>query len=99
AEADGFAEFFLSRRVVPGEKELSAERYMAAQRHIEQMPQYSIARGERRTFSTTPAPAIGGKAWSALGPGNVGGRTRSLLVNPKNPLIMYAGAVTGGVWK
>jgi hypothetical protein len=37
--------------------------------------------------------------WQALGPGNVGGRTRALLVDPVNPDVMYAAAVAGGIWK
>jgi hypothetical protein len=37
--------------------------------------------------------------WQALGPGNVGGRTRALLVDPVNPAVMYAAAVAGGIWK
>src|SRR5262249_18703699 len=37
--------------------------------------------------------------WTSLGPGNLGGRTRALVVNPSNPNVMYAGGVSGGVWK
>lgn len=37
--------------------------------------------------------------WTALGPGNIGGRTRSLAINPSNPAMMYLGAVGGGLWK
>jgi hypothetical protein len=37
--------------------------------------------------------------WDNLGPGNVGGRIRSILVDPTNPNIVWLGAVTGGVWK
>ena len=37
--------------------------------------------------------------WQSLGPGNVGGRTRALLIDPVNPDIMYAAAVAGGIWK
>ncbi len=37
--------------------------------------------------------------WEWLGPGNIGGRTRSMLIDPSNPQIMYAGSVGGGVWK
>src|SRR4030095_11346192 len=33
------------------------------------------------------------------GPGNVGGRTRALLIDPVNPDVMYAAAVAGGIWK
>jgi len=37
--------------------------------------------------------------WAFLGPGNIGGRTRALLIDPADPNTMYAGAVSGGVWK
>ncbi|GJQ32192.1 MAG: hypothetical protein HBSAPP04_10310 [Ignavibacteriaceae bacterium] len=38
-------------------------------------------------------------AWSELGPNNIGGRVRSVLVHPTDPNIIYAAAVSGGVWK
>lgn len=48
-------------------------------------------------------PAAGGAAvlgdWKSLGPSNIGGRTRCLVIDPNNPDIMYAAAVSGGVWK
>ena len=37
--------------------------------------------------------------WSQLGPGNIGGRIRSIAVHPTDPNIVYIGAVAGGVWK
>ena len=37
--------------------------------------------------------------WQPLGPANVGGRTRNIVIQPSNPLVMYAGGATGGVWK
>jgi hypothetical protein len=37
--------------------------------------------------------------WTSLGPGNIGGRTRSLVVHPTNANIMWAGSVGGGVWR
>jgi len=37
--------------------------------------------------------------WVERGPGNVGGRTRSILVHPDNIDVWYAGSVGGGVWK
>jgi photosystem II stability/assembly factor-like uncharacterized protein len=36
--------------------------------------------------------------WVWLGPGNIGGRTRSIVVHP-NGFTMWAGSVGGGVWK
>ena len=37
--------------------------------------------------------------WTFLGPGNIGGRTRTLVIDPTDPNVMYAGGVSGGVWK
>jgi photosystem II stability/assembly factor-like uncharacterized protein len=39
--------------------------------------------------------------WIQRGPGNVGGRTRGLIVDPDDSthLTWYAGAVSGGIWK
>jgi photosystem II stability/assembly factor-like uncharacterized protein len=56
--------------------------------------------------TTTPAsvspPGPGGIAparWNWLGPGNIGGRTRAVVVHPTRPEIMWLGAVAGGIWK
>lgn len=37
--------------------------------------------------------------WVSLGPDNVGGRTRALLIDKTDPNTMYAGGVAGGLWK
>ena len=37
--------------------------------------------------------------WQELGPGNISGRTRALLIDPTAPDTMYAAGVAGGVWK
>ncbi|MCF7797979.1 MAG: T9SS type A sorting domain-containing protein [Lentisphaeria bacterium] len=37
--------------------------------------------------------------WIERGPGNVGGRTRAILVHPDSNSIWIAGAVGGGIWK
>jgi len=47
--------------------------------------------------SASTSGALG--TWQSLGPGNVGGRTRALLVDPGNTDVMYAAAVAGGIWK
>ncbi len=38
-------------------------------------------------------------SWTSLGPGNIGGRIRSILVHPTAPTTLWAGGVDGGVWK
>lgn len=37
--------------------------------------------------------------WTSLGPGNIGGRTRSIVVHPTNPSTMWIGSVGGGIWR
>jgi len=37
--------------------------------------------------------------WEWLGPGNIGGRTRSIVIHPTQPGTMWVGGVGGGVWK
>jgi len=36
--------------------------------------------------------------WDELGPDNVGGRTRAILVDKDNSQLVFAGAVSGGLW-
>jgi photosystem II stability/assembly factor-like uncharacterized protein len=80
--------------------------YRAARAHRDAMPRHSTRLGapvpttqsnevtEKRFVA---APALG--QWEPLGPGNIGGRTRTLVIHPTQPDIMYAGGVSGGVWK
>lgn len=37
--------------------------------------------------------------WLWLGPGNIGGRIRSILISPTNPQVIWIGGVAGGVWR
>jgi len=99
AEAD---EFFLLKRSPDGQP-IQIQRYLDAIEHMKRMPQYSTADrtrlpslGEMQAAGVEPE-ALG--AWTPLGPGNIGGRTRALLINPTNPGVMYAAGVVGGVWK
>lgn len=38
-------------------------------------------------------------AWAGIGPGNIGGRIRSIVLKPGTPSTLLIGAVAGGVWK
>lgn len=76
--------------------------YDLARAAMSRMPRYSTAEDrliDRRiaTHTTHPPRPLG--QWQFLGPGNVGGRTRVLLIDPDQPNIMYAAGVSGGVWK
>ncbi|HRD76278.1 MAG TPA: hypothetical protein PK264_10100, partial [Hyphomicrobiaceae bacterium] len=39
------------------------------------------------------------RRWNWIGPTNIGGRTRAIVINPQDPNVMYAAGVSGGVWK
>ena len=39
-----------------------------------------------------------GLNWNQMGPDNVGGRTRAILIDQDNPNIVYAGSVAGGLF-
>ena len=38
-------------------------------------------------------------AWTPLGPGNIGGRTRVVRFHPTIPTTLFAAGVSGGMWK
>jgi len=37
--------------------------------------------------------------WEWVGPGNIGGRLRPIVIHPTNPDIIYVGSASGGIWK
>ncbi|MBA5800320.1 WD40/YVTN/BNR-like repeat-containing protein [Rhizobium changzhiense] len=49
----------------------------------------------------TPPPTAGlaQASWKPLGPGNIGGRTRTILIHPTNLDTIWAGSVGGGIWR
>jgi photosystem II stability/assembly factor-like uncharacterized protein len=83
----------------------AADAYYAAKRTGTSDPQraYAIARAKMRLVRMTteargPRPEAS-LEWTSLGPDNIGGRTRALVIDPADPNTMYAGGVSGGVWK
>lgn len=79
--------------------------YAIAREAMKRMPQYSSPadlwrepgrRAEANAAEYTDRPF---DRWVPLGPGNVGGRTRALVIDPVDPRIVYAAGVSGGIWK
>lgn len=50
-------------------------------------------------LSASQAGPGGITTWIEIGPGNIGGRTRAIVIDPTDSNIMYAAGVAGGVWK
>jgi photosystem II stability/assembly factor-like uncharacterized protein len=74
-----------------------------------QMPVYSSALGRTvGTPRTTTAPSVQAitsasgtlnGSWQPHGPGNIGGRSREILISYKNQNVMWTAGVAGGIWK
>ena len=83
----------------------------AARAQMRRLPRYSTESATLRVAQSPgvladapagrledPSPGPLGK-WRFLGPGNIGGRTRVLVIHPDDPHVMYTGGVSGGIWK
>ncbi len=95
-------DFYVKKRAPVGTNTIPVERYRTASEEMGRMPLYSTRTGAlapRRAGGVGAAANIAVGTWNPLGPGNIGGRTRAIAINPSNPDIMYAGGVAGGVWK
>jgi len=94
------ADFYRLKRLPAGATEIPVERYLAAQERMRRLPQFSTLQGrfvpsrQEMGEATEALPA-----WTPLGPGNIGGRTRALVIHPTSPNTIYAACVAGGVWK
>ena len=92
--ADEAARRYLEERLPEGAEDLPWERYDAAREQMRRMQRYATAAG--RLVESGEEAAL---SWTELGPGNIGGRTRALVIDPVQPRTMYAAGVSGGVWK
>lgn len=52
----------------------------------------------RKEVASVPVKRALGIDWSEVGPDNIGGRTRALLIDSENPKLIFAGGVAGGLW-
>ena len=90
-DPQGAMAFHVEQRLPAGSNRLPLE-------HLRRV-RSNLARREQanQNLRGTSVQTITG--WSSIGPGNVGGRTRALAIDPVNPNNMYAAGVAGGVWK
>lgn len=66
--------------------EIPTDAMEKARRHVAQM-------------KVGPLSTIKPDSWTWLGPGNIGGRIRSIAIQPTNPNEMWVGSVSGGIWR
>lgn len=100
--AQELAEFERMRRSVDGEP-IAYERYEKARTAARRLPVRRIPAADRATRELSIA--AGGASpslltgWTNLGPANLSGMSRSLLIDPVNPMNMFTTGINGGIWK
>ena len=52
-----------------------------------------------KSFAANQEKSAVGLQWLEMGPDNIGGRTRAIEINPNNHSELFAGGVSGGLWK
>ena len=97
----------VAKRAPDGVTPPSPQQYVDALEAIEGMPVFSSATGGYVTGageSKDGAELQGNLAaaletWNHIGPGNVGGRVRGLVIHPTQPNTIWAAGVSGGIFK
>ncbi len=58
------------------------------------------ARAQANRMRRVPFGAgIGRGTWTPVGPGNIGGRIRAMVIHPTTPATIVIGAASGGIWR
>lgn len=86
-DAYGSIEYINSMRVDPTTGKVDPQDEISARAHIERI---NSKQGKKSAL---------GLNWSNLGPNNIGGRTRAILVDKDNSNIIYSACVSGGLFK
>ena len=78
---------------------VAADGLIRAKRHVSAMRAASAERMQMSGDFTLQMAPIARGGWTWIGPGNVGGRVRAVVVHPTQTSTMFAGSVSGGIWK
>jgi photosystem II stability/assembly factor-like uncharacterized protein len=106
-QPDDAQAFFVLKRLPQDQTALSGTALMKVAEAVRSMGLYSTARHMLLTDAMANGrygtELVNGNnlagTWTPLGPGNIGGRTRAILIHPTTPSTMWAAGVAGGIWK
>jgi hypothetical protein len=100
---DAAMRYFAERRLPPGAPFDIPERYERAERQRTSMRHFSSRIGRSVPDSSALNGGLPAKnildAWTSLGPGNIGGRTRVVRYHPTIHTRLFAAGVSGGIWR
>ncbi|MCP5007828.1 MAG: hypothetical protein GY941_28410 [Planctomycetes bacterium] len=80
---------------------LARERYLQRANKEGKVPMGALSRAKNhidKMRDRVGALDAGIWTWQWLGPGNIGGRIRTILIHPTSPGRMWIGSVSGGIW-
>jgi photosystem II stability/assembly factor-like uncharacterized protein len=63
------------------------------------IPRNALLNAKNHLDNWPPADDAGIWNWTWLGPGNIGGRIRAIIIHPDSTDKMWIGAASGGIWK
>ena len=75
--------------------EVPADALGKALAHVDEMTRIDLT---TEWESANPGRNLNLNDWAWKGPGNIGGRVRSIVIHPTQTNRMWAGAVSGGIW-
>ena len=87
------ARFDFERRAAAPDQPLEYSRYLEAHERALRLPAL------QRRATNKARPQLSQGAWEQLGPFNVAGRARTLLIDPRDSRVMYTSGAAGGLWK
>jgi hypothetical protein len=105
-DAPDAATWYAEQRRAPEGRLDTGALYALALARAERMPRFSSrasrdlppAQARSRVWPGTNAQGVL-DAWTPLGPGNIGGRTRIIRFHPVDHGVLFAAGVSGGVWR
>ncbi len=83
----GEAYSFRYKQQLSENNQLNTKNWRSARDYVQKLKNRQIA-----------GAGINPTSWESIGPGNIGGRIRSMAFDPDNSERIYAGSVSGGVW-
>lgn len=82
---------------IPPDGMVKANQHLALMK-AEQQRRIKIRQQSGKSKQLVLEAGIAPDSWSWLGPGNVGGRIRSIVIHPTDSNKMWVGSVGGGIW-
>jgi photosystem II stability/assembly factor-like uncharacterized protein len=82
------------KKIVKTTQKILYKRYL---KRLGIVPDTAHASLTASSLSTTVS--LSREDWDFMGPGNIGGRIRTLFIHPTDTSLLFAGSVGGGIWK